>query len=222
MSVLVWCKAVLVFVVGSLGLGKSETTRERKSTDKISPNFVILLGDNLGYADIGYLNGDSDVSTSSGLSRTPNIDRLAKEGLRFEHWNSAAHLCSASRSSLLTGRYPVRDGVYPGVFHNNAANGLSPLTPTIASLLKQKGYATSIIGKWHLGHRPEFLPTHHGFDEWLGIPYHMSGGSLDGHICHRDPHERMWLPLYHNETIVQQPVQLSELQIDMLHKRVNS
>eukprot|EP00977_Amphora_coffeiformis_P028058 scaffold34685_cov183-Amphora_coffeaeformis.AAC.38 len=190
------------------------TTRDNEVQSR-PPNFVILLGDNLGYADIGYLATtiDTDTTTSTAKrSRTPNIDKLAQQGLQFEHWNSIAHLCSASRSSLLTGRYPVRDGVYPGVFHENAALGLSPKTPTIASLLKEHGsYATSIVGKWHLGHRPEFLPTHHGFDEWLGIPYHMSGGSLDGHVCHRDPDERMWLPLYHNETILQQPVQLSEL-----------
>ena len=129
--------------------------------------------------------------------------------------NSGAHLCSASRLTLLMGCYPVRDGVYPGVFHENAAQGLSNATPTIVSLLKQvdgrNGYATSIVGTWHLGHRPEFLPTNFGFDEWLGIPYHMSGGSLDGHVCHQDKNDRMWLPLYHNETIVQQPVQLAEL-----------
>lgn len=192
-------------------------TQTSKATDtnadpRQPPNFVIFLGDNLSYADIGHLaNKSNNVNPSSSTSRTPHIDKLAREGLHLEHWNSVAHLCSASRSSLLTGRYPIRDGVYPGVFHNNAALGLSPTTPTMASLLREKGYATSIVGKWHLGHRPEYLPTRFGFDEWFGIPYHMSGGSLDGHICARDPDERQWLPLYHNETIVQQPVQLATL-----------
>lgn len=196
------------------------------SSSQRPPNFVLFLGDNLGYADIGYLaakeeqngknNHDNDTNKTS---RTPHIDQLAATGLHLEHWNSVAHLCSASRSALLTGRYPIRDGVYPGVFHNNAAAGLSPNTPTIASLLKQYGnYVTSAVGKWHLGHRPEFLPTRLGFDEWLGVPYHMSGGSLDGHVCYNDNNNdnsgtshMMWLPLYHNETIVQQPVQLAQL-----------
>jgi arylsulfatase A-like enzyme len=180
------------------------------------PNFVLFLADNLGYADIGCLRETTTEATSRPRSRTPHIDRLAAQGLTLEHWNSAAHLCSASRAALLTGRYPVRDGIYPGVFHADAALGLSNATPTLASLLHARGYATSIVGKWHLGHaRPEFLPTSHGFDEWLGIPYHMSGGSLDEHICYRDGNDddppRRWLPLYANESIVEQPVQLETL-----------
>lgn len=204
---------ILVLLVNTgRSVSSSSSDNDDKKTTK-HPNFVVLLGDNLGYADIGYLMNNQQAKTTS---HTPYIDRLARQGLQFEHWNSAAHLCSASRSALLTGRYPVRDGIYPGVFHNNAAAGLSPTTPTIASLLKLQeygGYATSIVGKWHLGHLPAYLPTAGagGFDEWLGIPYHMSGGSLDGHVCHRDPHQRMWLPLYHNDTIIQQPVQLAEL-----------
>ena len=193
-------------------LSDAAATRENDEQQH-RPNFVVMFGDNLGYTDIGYL-AQQDVTTattSTTTSRTPNIDQLARQGLHLEHWNSAAHLCSASRSALLTGRYPVRDGIYPGTFRTSAALGLSPQTPSIASILKQHGYATSMVGKWHLGHLPQFLPTRHGFEEWLGIPYHMSGGSLDGHVCSKDIHERLWLPLYHNETIIQQPVQLSQL-----------
>ena len=118
------------------------------------PNIVILFADNLGYNDIGAFGAAS--------AKTPNIDRLATEGIKMNNWNSAAHLCSASRAALLTGKYPVKTGVYPGVFKPDAVNGLSPEEKTLAEFLKEKNYATSIIGKWHLGHRDEFLPTNQG------------------------------------------------------------
>ena len=210
---------VLLLISGNAAAYFSETERETEDIvdDTISsndntqnpPNILILFADNLGYNDIG--------TYGAPTAQTPNIDRLADEGLKFTHWNSAAHLCSASRAALLTGQYPVRQGIYPGVFHPDASSGLPPPSPqshhtTIAKALKQRGYATSIVGKWHLGHLPEFLPTTHmGFDEWLGIPYHMSGGSVDHHTCAADTNETLWLPLYHNDQILQQPVQLSQL-----------
>ena len=120
-------------------------------------------------------------------------------------------MCSASRAALLTGRYPVRSGVYPSVFKPDAANGLSPEEITIAEYLKEKGYATSIVGKWHLGHREEYLPTNQGFDEWFGIPYHMSGGSIDDHVCGFDTNQTIWLPLFEGRRIVEQPVDLTNL-----------
>ena len=168
------------------------------------PNFVIFLADNLGYEDVGAFS-------SSQSTRTPNIDKLAKEGIKLNNWNSAAALCSPSRSALLTGRYPVRSGIYPGVFKPDAENGLGPGERTIAEYLKEKNYSTSIIGKWHLGHREEFLPTNRGFDEWYGIPYHMSGGSLDNHLCGFDQNATIWLPLFEGTRIIQQPVNLDDL-----------
>lgn len=167
------------------------------------PNIVILFADNLGYNDIGIFG--------SPTARTPNIDRLGFEGIKLNNWNSAAHLCSASRASLLTGKYPVRTGVYPAVFKPGAVYGLLPNETTIAEYLKEEGYATSIVGKWHLGHRDPYLPTNQGFDEWIGIPYHMSGGSLDHHECGFDKNKTMWLPLYDGTTIVEQPVQVQHL-----------
>jgi arylsulfatase A len=170
------------------------------ATVECLPNIVVLFADNLGYGDIGVFGAPT--------ARTPNIDSLASQGLKLNNWNSAAHLCSASRAALLTGRYPVRSGVYPAVFKPDAANGLSPEEVTIAEYLKEKGYATSIVGKWHLGHREDFLPTNQGFDEWFGIPYHMSGGSIDDHVCGFDHNETMWLPLFNGTEIVEQPVDL--------------
>ena len=171
------------------------------------PNIVILFADNLGYNDVGTFNSDSDTSTT----RTPNIDKLGRDGLKFNNWNSAAALCSASRSALLTGRYPVRSGIFPSVFKPDAQYGLGSEEVTIAEYLKEQNYSTSIVGKWHLGQREEYLPTNHGFDEWYGIPYHMSGGSLDNHLCGFDPNATIWLPLFDGTEIVQQPVDLTNL-----------
>ncbi|KAG7346236.1 cerebroside-sulfatase [Nitzschia inconspicua] len=189
------------------------------------PNIIILFADNLGFNDVGLYQQEETKSNTTdsekSSSPTPNIDRLGREGMQFFNWNSAAALCSASRAALLTGKYPVRTGVYPRVFRPDAVYGLLPEETTLAELLKENGYATSIVGKWHLGHRKEYLPTNQGFDEWIGIPYHMSGGSVDGHICNSDKDNTMWLPLYQNDTIVQQPAQLDTLAHTYAHAAVN-
>lgn len=106
-----------------------------------SLNFVILFADNLGYDDVSCFRSPDSMSSPS----TPHIDHLAEQGMKLTNWNSAAALCSASRSALLTGKYPVRTGTYPGVFHNDAAFGLLPDETTLAELLKVEGYATSIV-----------------------------------------------------------------------------
>mmetsp|Transcript_12044 Transcript_12044/g.17660 ORF Transcript_12044/g.17660 Transcript_12044/m.17660 type:complete len:555 (+) Transcript_12044:27-1691(+) len=173
------------------------------SSERVPPNIVLLLADNLGYNDISIFGAPS--------SQTPHIDRLGLEGLKLNNWNSAAHLCSASRAAILTGRYPAKMGIFPRVFRVDAEYGLLPKEITLAEYLRDKNYSTSIVGKWHLGHRPEYLPTNQGFDEWTGIPYHMSGGSVDGHECFADTNRSMWLPLYENEKIVEQPVNLETL-----------
>jgi arylsulfatase A-like enzyme len=171
------------------------------------PNVIVFFADNLGYSDIGAFS--STCTTTN--TKTPNIDKLASEGIKLKNWNSAASLCSASRSALLTGKYPVRTGVFPGVFKPDAENGLSPDEITIAEYLREKGYATSIVGKWHLGQRVEYLPTNQGFDEWYGIPYHMSGGSIDSHLCGYDTNGTIWLPLFEGTHIIEQPVDLTNL-----------
>lgn len=168
------------------------------------PNIVLLLADNLGYEDVSWF-------ASQKHNRTMYLDTLGADGMTFFNWNSAAHLCSASRAALLTGQYPIRNGVFPGVFHPDAMYGLRKNSTTLAMYLKQLGYRTSIVGKWHLGHRKDYLPTQFGFDEWFGIPFHMSGGSLDNHTCVFDDHHLQWLPLYENDRIVEQPVQTKTL-----------
>jgi arylsulfatase A len=130
------------------------------------PNFVIIMADDLGYGDLGCYGHPS--------IRTPHLDRMAREGLRFTDFYSCAEVCTPSRAGLLTGRYPVRSGMAgekPRVFNVRSKHGLPTNEITIAEALKQRGYATACIGKWHLGSRPEHLPNRHGFDYSFGLPY---------------------------------------------------
>ena len=126
------------------------------------PNIIVILTDDQGYADLGSYN-------AIGFE-TPNIDRLAKEGLLFTDFQVSQAVCSASRAALLTGCYAERVGV-EGAYNHTSRVGLNPEETTIAEMLKKIGYTTSIIGKWHLGHHKKFLPLQQGFDEYFGIPY---------------------------------------------------
>lgn len=126
------------------------------------PNIVIVYTDDQGYADVG-------VFGAKGF-KTPNLDRLAGEGRIFRNFHAAQPVCSASRAALLTGCYPNRIGIH-GALPPGATAGISSHEMTLAELVKQKNYATAIYGKWHLGDAPQFLPTHHGFDDYFGLPY---------------------------------------------------
>lgn len=126
------------------------------------PNVVIIFTDDQGYGDLGCFG-------AKGFA-TPNIDRLAREGRKFTNFHVAQPVCSASRTALLTGCYPNRLGIH-GALGPQAKVGIADEETTIAELLKEKGYATGMAGKWHLGHHPRFLPVRHGFDEYLGLPY---------------------------------------------------
>lgn len=126
------------------------------------PNIVIVFADDLGYADIGCFG-------AKGYA-TPNIDRMAREGIRLTSFYAAQAVCSASRAALLTGCYPNRIGIR-GALGPADKHGIHDQETTLAEVLKSRGYATAIFGKWHLGHHPRFLPTRHGFDEYFGLPY---------------------------------------------------
>jgi arylsulfatase len=137
------------------------TNSEQKPAEK-APNFVIVFIDDMGYGDIG-------TQGATGWT-TPNLDKMAAEGMRFTNFYSAQPVCSASRAGLMTGCYPNRIG-FSGALFPTSQVGLNPQETTIAEMLKNKGYTTGIFGKWHLGHLKEFLPLQHGFDEYLGLPY---------------------------------------------------
>lgn len=129
--------------------------------DGPKPNFVLILMDDMGYGDI--------TPFGSKLNRTPNLERMAKEGMRLTSFY-ASPVCTASRAQFLTGCYAKRIS-FPGVLKPAAAIGIHKDEKTLPQLLKKQGYATMIIGKWHLGDHPDFLPTKRGFDNFFGVPY---------------------------------------------------
>jgi arylsulfatase A len=141
---------------------RSAMTASATESRKRLPNFVIIFMDDMGYADVGCFGAEG--------YETPNIDRLAAEGMRFTDFYAAAASCTPSRAALMTGCYPQRVGL-PNVLGPGAKIGLSDGEATIAGTLKPLGYATACYGKWHLGHLPQFLPMRHGFDEYFGLPY---------------------------------------------------
>jgi len=166
----------------------SGKARGRGKAPKDKPNFVVIFTDDQGYQDIGVFGAP--------LIKTPNLDKMAAEGRKFTDFYVAASVCSPSRAALLTGCYPPRVGVTRVLFPRDNT-GLNPREVTIADVLKRRGYATACIGKWHLGHLPEFLPRQQGFDYYYGIPY-----SNDMRIKRGD---KSGPPLMRNEDIVEHP-----------------
>jgi arylsulfatase A-like enzyme len=145
-------------------------SRPLAAAEAVKPNFIFINIDDLGYADIGPFG--------SKLNRTPNLDRMAAEGRKLTAFY-AAPVCSPSRAALMTGCYAKRALPITHVLFPGNAIGLAPREVTVAEVLKSAGYATSIIGKWHLGDQPEFLPTRQGFDEWFGLPYSNDMGPAE-------------------------------------------
>lgn len=160
------------------------------------PNFIIVFCDDLGYNDIGPFGSEKH--------RTPNLDRMAQEGRIFTDFYVSANVCSPSRASLMTGCYPRRVGLHMNekgewVLFPGNQRGLNPEEITIAEVLKDQGYATGIVGKWHLGDQPEFLPTRQGFDSYFGIPF-----SNDmGHTDRQEPFKYPPLPVLRNERVIE-------------------
>ncbi len=167
------------------------------------PNVIVIFCDDLGYGDLG--------SFGHPTIRTPNLDQMATDGQKWTNFYAASGVCTPSRAGLLTGRYPVRSGMSSdkrGVLFPDSAGGLPESEITIAESLKNEGYKTACIGKWHLGHLPQYLPTRNGFDYYFGIPYSNDMDKI------RRPEWNDWLqpesadfnvPLLRNEKIIERP-----------------
>ena len=176
-----------------------------------APNVVILFADDLGYGDLG--------SYGNPTIRTPHLDRMAAEGQRWTSFYVAASVCTPSRAGLLTGRHPLRSGVMgaqPRVFAERSLSGLPASELTLAEILAEKGYATAIVGKWHLGHMPGYLPGNQGFEYHFGLVssndhnrvYDRSLGRLPAF----DPRPEYWdIPLMRNDQIIEKPAQQATL-----------
>ena len=154
------------------------------------PNVVIIYMDDMGYADLGCFN--------SLNNQTPKIDQIAQGGMKFTNFYAGSNICSPSRASLLTGCYPPRAGM-PDVLVGNSENGLSYQITTMAEMLKGQGYSTALVGKWHLGHQPGFLPLHHGFDYFYGTPF-SHDIKVNGN-----------LPFYKNDQVIENNPDISQL-----------
>ena len=163
-----------------------------------SPNVILIFTDDQGYNDLGCYG--------SKTIKTPNIDQMAQEGIRFTDFYVGSSFCSPSRAALLTGCYPGRIGFGPGVLRPDADYGLAEDEFTMAEMFKSKGYATKCIGKWHIGFRKPFLPLAQGFDEYFGILHNMDAREVDDFDG--------VMPLYRNEKIIEEldtPAELTEL-----------
>jgi arylsulfatase A-like enzyme len=181
------------------------------------PNFIIIFTDDQGYQDLGCF-GSPNIAT-------PCIDKMAAEGTRFTDFHVAACVCTPSRAALLTGCYPQRVCL-PNVLFPGSKVGISEKETTLAELLKARGYATACVGKWHLGHLPPFLPTRHGFDSYLGIPYSndmavdpkmevaddvkWNGGMTLEKMRTEKPKGHV-VPLFRNDKLIEYPVDQSQL-----------
>jgi len=194
------------------GLGASLITPSAAQGAGISgtsglPNIVIIFIDDMGYQDVGVFG--------SPTIETPNINRMAAEGVRFTDFYVAQPVCGASRAALLTGCYPNRIGM-PGAPSHRSTHGINDREMTIAELLKQKEYATAIYGKWHLGHHKPFLPTRHGFDDYYGLPY-----SNDMWPFHPErPEGYPPLPLIEGEEVIEHNPDQSKLTTDYTERAV--
>ena len=200
----------LVAIVGALIAGLAGVALSQPVAAP-RPNIVVIFADDLGYGDIGAFGAPNN--------RTPRLDEIAAAGQKWTHFY-VQPVCSPSRAALLTGRLPVRNGMYgapsgtaPKVFRDNAAEGLPLEEVTVAELLRGAGYRTAMVGKWHLGHLPQFLPAQHGFDYWFGLPYshdmQMTVPRDAGFrtAAYYDPRPEYWdVPLMRNGEVIEQPV----------------
>jgi len=154
----------------------------KTSTSAKQPNLIMLYADDMGYGDASCFGNKN--------YKTPNLDKMAEQGVKLTQFYVASPACTPSRAALMTGKYPLSVGL-PQVLNASSLTGIRPETKTIADLVKPAGYNTMCIGKWNLGHLPQFLPTRHGFDHYYGIPY---------------SNDMKPTPLMEDNTIIEEPV----------------
>jgi len=170
-----------------------------------SPNIVVIFCDDLGYGDLSCFGHPT--------IKTPNLDRMAAEGVKLTQFYSASPVCTPSRAALMTGRLPIRSGMCSDkrrVLFPNSGGGIPASEITLAEALKEQGYATACVGKWHLGHLPQFLPTCNGFDSYFGIPYSNDMDRVNdaprGRASFWDPKIEYWnVPLIRNKEVIERP-----------------
>ncbi len=183
-----YTKIIIVFL---LVLVTMACKNENNKTEK-KPNIIIFFTDDQGYADVGCYG-------AKGFE-TPHFDSLASEGIRFTNFYVPATVCTPSRAGLLTGRYPKRSNLHEAVLFPFSEGGLSTDEYTMAEMLKENGYTTSCIGKWHLGHNKSFMPNNHGFDQFYGVPY---SNDMDNHYYKHIDFQSPPLPFYRNTELIE-------------------
>lgn len=189
----------LILLLTTIALHQPACGQKKKDV-----NFIIIFADDMGYGDVGCYGHPT--------IKTPNIDRMAAEGQKWTSFYTAANVCTPSRAGLLTGRLPIRNGMCSDrrrVLFPDSDGGLPQSENTLAKLLKGAGYRTAAIGKWHLGHLPQYLPTSHGFDSYFGIPYSNDMDRVSTlparEAIMNAKSEYFNVPLMRNEEIVERP-----------------
>ncbi|MEN8118391.1 MAG: sulfatase, partial [Bacteroidota bacterium] len=177
---------LIAAVIGSVSCSNRQNEKNTK------PNIIIFFTDDQGYGDLGCYGAED--------FNTPNIDKLAEDGIQFTDFYVAATVCTPSRAALLTGKYPKQVGLHKGVLFPYSETGLSPEETTLPELLKPLGYNTACIGKWHLGHQQQFMPNNQGFDYYYGVPY---SNDMDRHLYKHNNFQSPPLPVFKNTDLVE-------------------
>ena len=190
-----------ILSVGMFGPQNSVAAEKAKTA---TPNFIVIFADDMGYGDLGVFGHPT--------IRTPNLDKMANEGQKWTSFYVAAPVCTPSRAGLLTGRLPIRSGMCSDkrrVLFPDSNGGLPQSEISIAKVLKENGYQTAAVGKWHLGHKSPYLPTDHGFDSYFGIPYSNDMDKVEKESARVLAEAERWqaynVPLMRDKQVVERP-----------------